>query len=123
MSEELILVGDKVLVEPDPEEAKSEGGLYLPQGIKEKEKVWSGRVVKVGPGYPVLDPSSLEEEPWLTQKSRAKYFPLQAQPQDKCIFLKEQAVEIRFNKKKYLILAQSAILLLIRESHSAKEDL
>lgn len=123
MTEEIILVGDKVLIEPDPEEGLSEGGLYLPQGIKEKEKVWSGKIIKVGPGYPLLDPSFFEEEPWLTQRSKVKYFPLQAQVGDRCIFLKEQAVEIKLKKKKYLILPHSAILLLVRDSPLNKEDL
>ena len=116
MGEEIILIGDKVLIEPDSEEVQTEAGLYLPQGIKEKEKVWSGKVVKVGPGYPVFDPSSLEEESWLNQKEKPKYFPLQAKPEDRCVFLKDQAVEVKIKKKRCLIVPHSAILLLIRES-------
>ena len=39
MNEELMLVGDKVLIEPDNTNNKTDGGLFLPQGVKEKEKV------------------------------------------------------------------------------------
>lgn len=112
---ELILVGDKVLVLLSGEEEKTEAGLYLPQGVREKEKVLTGRVIKTGPGYPVVDPSILEEEPWRREKNKIKYFPLQAREGDFCIFLKEEAVEIEFEKKKYMVVPQSAILLLVRD--------
>ena len=65
MKKELILVGDKVLVDPDKENEKTDTGLYLPQGIKERERVRSGRIAKIGPGYPVPDPSLINQEPWL----------------------------------------------------------
>ncbi len=64
MEKEIILVGDKVLIEPQ-EEGQTDSGLYLPQNIKDKEKVQAGKIIKVGPGYPVPDPTVLSEEPWL----------------------------------------------------------
>ncbi len=120
MSKELILVGDKVLIEPDVEET-TDYGLYLPQTVKEKEKAWSGKVVKVGPGYPIFDPALLDQEPWAISKSKTKYFPLQAKEGDYCVFLKDSAIEVEFEKKKYLVVPHSAILLLIREKE--KPDL
>lgn len=114
LEEELILVGDKILVSP-LEEDKTDTGLYLPQNVKEKEKVQSGVVIKVGPGYPVPDPSVLDNEPWV-QNRRSKYFPLQAKEGDHCLFLKEQSVEIELERKKYFIVPQSAILILRRKS-------
>jgi len=113
MEKELILVGDKVLIEPDTDKGRTDSGLYLPQGVKEKDKVCMGRIVKIGPGYPVPDPSVLDQEPWAQTKSD-KYFPLQAQEGDTCIFLKEQGVEITFEKKKYIVAPHSALLVLIR---------
>ncbi len=114
MAKEIILVGDKVLIEPDEGE-KTEAGLYLPQNVREKEKVQTGRIIKIGPGYPVPDPALLEEEPWSTS-SRKKYFPLEAKEGDYCIFLRDQAIEITFEKKHYMVAPQSAILVLIRDS-------
>ena len=46
----IILVGDKVLLAPDKESERTAHGLYLPPGVKEKDKVQSGYVIRVGPG-------------------------------------------------------------------------
>jgi co-chaperonin GroES (HSP10) len=118
MAKQLLLVGDKVLIEPDEGE-KTESGLYLPQNVREKEKVQTGKIVQVGPGYPVYDPTLLEDEPWATNTSKKKYFPLQAKVGDYCIFLRDQAIEIAFNKKNYMVASQSAILVFIRDSGNA----
>lgn len=115
MNKDLILVGDKLLIEPDAGDNLTDYGLYLPQTVKDKEKVQSGKIITVGPGYPVFDPSSLEEEPWTVSKSKGKYFPLQAKKGDFCLFLRDTAVEIEFEKKKYLVIQHSAVLLLIRD--------
>jgi co-chaperonin GroES (HSP10) len=114
MPKELLLVGDKVLIEPDEGEGKTDAGLYLPQNVREKEKVHAGRIVKVGPGYPVPDPSTLSDEPWV-KASKDKYFPLQAKRGDYCIFLRDQGIEITFEKKRYIVASQSALLVLIRD--------
>ncbi|MDD4954820.1 MAG: co-chaperone GroES family protein [Candidatus Omnitrophica bacterium] len=119
MSKELLLVGDKVLIEPDEGE-KTESGLYLPQNVREKEKVQTGKIVQAGPGYPVYDPALLEDEPWSTSTSKKKYFPLQAKTGDYCIFLRDQAIEITFNKKTYMVASQSAILVLMRDSGNSE---
>jgi co-chaperonin GroES (HSP10) len=113
MDKELIIVGDKVLIELDEGEGKTDSGLYLPQGVKDKDRVQSGKIVKTGPGYPVPDPSLLDQEPWAT-KARDRYFPLQARPGDYCIFLRDQGVEIKFENKKYVVAPHSAILVLLR---------
>lgn len=120
MDKEIILVGDKVLIEPDDEESRTDSGLYLPQGVKEKEKVQTGKIVKTGPGYPVPDPSVLDQEPWVSSKSKDKYFPLQAKEGDYCIFLRDQGVEIQYNKKKYIVSPHAAILVLIRKNHTVE---
>ncbi|MDA0373161.1 MAG: co-chaperone GroES family protein, partial [Planctomycetota bacterium] len=49
-NKELLVVGDRVLVEPDRGETRTKIGLYLPPGVKEKEEVRGGRVVAMGPG-------------------------------------------------------------------------
>lgn len=114
MGRELIVVGDRVLILPDEGEDRTHTGLYLPQGVKEKEKVQSGTVVKVGPGYPIPDPAALDAEPWKDEDVDTHYFPLQADEGDYCIFLRSAAVEIEYDGKKYVIVPHSAILLLLR---------
>lgn len=110
----LIIVGDRVLIEPDEGMDKTSSGLYLPPTVKEKEKVMGGYVVKTGPGYAIHDPN-ISEEPWTVNKRKeVKYIPLQASEGDYAIFLKEAGVEIEFEGKKYLILPHSAILALVR---------
>jgi chaperonin GroES len=114
MNKEIIIVGDKVLIEPDQESERTDYGLYLPQGVSEKNKVHSGKIIKTGPGYPVPDTSALDAEPWTTQNAKDKYFPLQAKEGDNCIYLKDAGIEIQFEKKKYVIVSHASILALIR---------
>jgi co-chaperonin GroES (HSP10) len=83
--------------------------------VKEKEKVRGGYIVQVGPGYPVANPNYLDQEPWsTTPKEPVKYIPLQAEEGDYAIFLRDAAIEIEYEAKKYLIVPQSAILVLVR---------
>jgi co-chaperonin GroES (HSP10) len=111
----LVVVGDKVLIAPDKEQERTSQGLYLPPGVKEKEKVQTGYVVKTGPGYPVANPNFIDQEPWsTTPKDPVKYIPLQAEEGDYAIFLRDAAVEIEYEGKEYLIVNQSSILMLIR---------
>ena len=109
----LIIVGDRVLIDPDDRSDRTGSGLYLPATVKEKEKVVGGYVVKTGPGYVVHDPVS-EESFTSNKKKELKYIPLQAAEGDYAIFLKEAAIEIEFEGKKYLIVPHSAILTLVR---------
>jgi len=111
----IIIVGDRVLIDPDERMDKTTSGLYLPPTVKEKEKVLGGHIVKVGPGYPVHDPGVGTDEPWSSNKRiDQRYVPLQAAEGDYAIFLKESAVEIEFEGKKYLIVPHSAMLALVR---------
>jgi chaperonin GroES len=114
MERELIIVGDRVLIKPDTENERTETGLYLPQGIKEKEKVQSGTILKVGPGYPMPSPEDLEAEAWQSPQLEKKYFPLQAKEGDYCIFLRPAGIEITFDNKKLIIVPHSAILVILR---------
>lgn len=112
---ELIVVGDRVLILPDEGRDRTDTGLYLPQGVQEREKVNSGTVVKVGPGYPVPDPAALEVEPWQTTSVDRHYFPLQVKEGDYCIFLRSAGIEIEFEKTKYVVVSHSAILVVVRK--------
>lgn len=111
----LVVVGDRVLIEPDDKEDRTSTGLYLPPTVREKNKVQGGYVIKIGPGYPVHDPNLMLEEPWASRRNPdLKYIPLQALEGDFAIYLKDAAVEIEFEEKKYLIVPHSAILALVR---------
>ncbi len=110
--QKFIVVGDRVLIRPQDEENKTSSGLYLPPGVSEKEKVQSGYIIKVGPGYPLA--AEVDEEPWKESKDKVKYIPLQAKEGDLAIFLRKETYEIEFDKEQFLIVPQSAILLLIR---------
>lgn len=110
-----ILVGDKVLIAPDKDQDHTSHGLYLPPGVKEKEKVQGGVVVQVGLGYPVANPHFIDQEPWsTTPKEPVKYIPLQAEEGDYALFLRDSAIEIEYEGEKYLIIPHASILMLIR---------
>jgi len=114
----LIVVGDRVLIRPDEQKERTAHGLYLPQGVHEKEKIQSGVVIKVGPGYPLPDVTTGEDEPWMDSRiHQPKYLPVQAQEGDYAIFLRKAAVEIEYEGKNYLIVPQSAILILLRDEY------
>ncbi len=111
----IVVVGDKILIDPDRDEERTPHGLYLPPGVKEREKIQTGYIVKVGPGYPVANPNFIDQEPWsTTPKDPVKYIPLQAEEGDYAVFLRDSAIEIQYDGKDYLIVPQSAILMLIR---------
>lgn len=114
LKKELIVVGDRVFIKPQEGCDQTSSGLYLPQGVQEKEKVQGGTVVKVGPGYPIPDLSAIEAEPWQAQKFENKYFPLQAKEGDYCIFLRSSSIEVEFENAKYVIVPHSAILVILR---------
>lgn len=109
----LIVVGDRVLISPRSNSDKTKSGLYLPPGVMEKEKVQSGYVIKIGPGYPLPIPTDFE--PWKEAHENIKYIPLQAQEGDLAIFLQKDAIEVIYEDEKYLIVPQSSILMLERD--------
>jgi chaperonin GroES len=111
----LIVVGDRVLVKPKKNTDKTASGLYLPVGVQEKEKIQSGYVVKVGPGYPLPLPVD-EDDVWKSKEESVKYIPLQAEPGDLAIYLQKGAVEIMYEDEKFFIVPQASILMLERES-------
>ncbi len=113
-TDKIIIVGDRVLIRPHEGGKKSQGGLYLPPNVIEKEKVQSGYVLKVGPGYPIASQSD-DDEPWRDKGKSTKYIPLQASEGDQALFLKNDAIEIELDGNRLIIVPQSAILLLVRD--------
>ncbi len=109
----IIVIGDRVLIKLSAANERTESGLYLPPGVGEKEKVQQGYVIKTGPGYAL--PMPVEEESWKPDEEKVKYLPLQAREGDLAIFLLSGATEVIYEKEKYYIVPQSAILMLERE--------
>lgn len=112
--DKLIVVGDRVLVKPTTPSERTRSGLFLPPGIQEKERVQSGYILKVGPGYPIPLPVE-ENEPWKEKEEKIKYVPLQAKEGDLAIYIQNGAYEITYENEKYFIVPQASILLLVRD--------
>jgi co-chaperonin GroES (HSP10) len=110
----LIVVGDRVLIKPAKQTNKTDSGLYLPPGVQEKEKIQTGYVIKVGPGYPLPLPAD-EDDVWKGKEDQVKYLPLQAQEGDHAIFLQKGAIEVIYENEKLFIVPQASILMLERE--------
>ena len=119
--EKLIVVGDRVLVKLETGEERTETGLILPQTVADKAQVHSGRVVAVGPGVPMPMADADDDEPWKQQERTPRYIPMQAQPGDLALFLRKATVEIKYRNQAYLIVPQSAILVLLRDELGADE--
>ncbi len=110
----IVIVGDRVLVQPRKENEQTKSGLYLPPGYQEKELVQEGYVIQVGPGYPI--PSEEADEPWKqSDHERIRYIPLQVKPGDLAVYLQKNAIEVMIEDEKYYVVPQNAILLLQRE--------
>lgn len=118
----LIVVGDRVLIEPDEGEQRTEVGLYLPRWAVEKESVQAGRIVACGPGIPLPDPGDVEDEPWKAAEGSIRHVPMQAHVGDYAIFLRKASVEVKFEGQTYLIVPQGAILMLERNPEESPVD-
>ncbi len=110
----LIVIGDRILIKPRVPQSKTKSGLFLPPGVNENEKVQIGFVVKVGPGYPIPVVSE-QDEPWKNSSQEPRYVPLQPKEGDQAVYLQNSAIEIEFNREKYVIVPHSAILILLRD--------
>lgn len=67
--DKFLMVGDKVLIKPKNPQSQTKSGLYLPPTIQQ-EKIQSGYIIKVGPGFPL--PSQSEEHEVWEKRKRAK---------------------------------------------------
>ena len=114
---ELVVVGDRVLITPeDGEDQRTRVGLYLPATAVDSLAVQTGLIVATGPGDPLPDPTSFENEPWKVEERVPRHRPLQARVGDHAIFFRKAAVEITFEDKHYLVVPLAAILVLVRDA-------
>lgn len=110
---ELLVVGDRVLVEPEEGEVRTKVGLYLPAGVKEREDVRGGRVVAIGPGT-ALPPLQDDPEPWKAATDAPRYLPMQVRVGDYALFFRKAAFEISFEERRFLVVPHAAILVVVR---------
>jgi chaperonin GroES len=97
--------------------------LYLPKSVTDKESVQSGRVVATGPGIPLPEPGSLDDEPWKMEQRETRFLPMQTRVGDIAIFLRKAAVEIKYDNKTYLVVPQAAILALLHDDEDIPIDI
>jgi chaperonin GroES len=115
---ELIVVGDRVLVQLEEGEERSKVGLYLPPTALDSQSVQGGRIVATGPGLPLPDlAQDPADEPWRlgTGNRETRFVPMQAREGDYALFFRKAGVEITFEGERYLVVPQAAILALVRE--------
>ena len=110
----LLVAGDRVLIQPEEGEERTKVGLYLPATALDTQQVQQGTIVATGPGDPLPDVSAFDEEPWRVGEKVPRFRPMQARVGDHAIFFRKAAVEISFEDKRYLVVPQAAILVLVR---------
>jgi len=112
---QLLVVGDRVLITVEDGDDRTRVGLYLPATAIDSQQVQTGLIVATGPGTPIADLGSLDEEPWKIDARESRNRGMQARVGDHAIFFRKAAVEISFEENKYLVVPQAAILVLIRD--------
>jgi co-chaperonin GroES (HSP10) len=112
---QLLVVGDRVLISPEDGDDRTRVGLYLPATAIDSQQVQTGLIVATGPGTPIADLSSLDDEPWKIDAREPRNRGMQARVGDHAIFFRKAAVEITFEEAKYLVVPLAAILVLIRD--------
>ncbi len=122
LKKKLIVVGDRLLVRPEQGEEKTNTGLYLPATALSSRVAQGGWVAEVGPGLPLPDFHDISlDEPWDRSDPQPRYMPLQAQEGDYVLFMRKAGVEITFEGTQYLIVPNSAVLVLVREDWRDEE--
>lgn len=97
MATKLQPLNDRVIVERIEAEAKTSGGIILPDTAKEKPR--EGVIVAVGDGRRGKD---------------GKLNPLQVKPKDRVIFSSYAGTEIKVDGKELLIMGEDDILAIVK---------
>ena len=96
-------LGDRVLVRRVEEEAKTKGGIIIPDTAKEKPQ--EGEVLSVGPGG---------------RDETGKVQPLDVKAGDRILFGKWSGTEVKLNGEDLLIMKESDILGVLEPTAQAK---
>jgi chaperonin GroES len=96
-------LGDRVLVRRVEEEAKTKGGIIIPDTAKEKPQ--EGEVIAVGPG---------------ARDESGKIHPLDVKSGDRILFGKWSGTEVKLDGEDLLIMKESDILGVLDATAQAK---
>lgn len=99
-------MGDRIIIRPDIQEGKTDGGIIIPEAALEKRK--QGLVVAVGPGK------------WNAEHYRND--PVDFKPGDTVIFGKWSGTDVKLNGKELLICHQDDILAIVDEVDATPES-
>lgn len=88
---------DRVVVEIEEAESKTQGGIVLPETAKEKPK--EGEVIELGSGRLLDD---------------GKRAPFTVQKGDRVIFSSYAGTEVKIDGEEYLILSEDEILVIVK---------
>ncbi len=88
---------DRVVVEPATEEAKSAGGIIIPETAQEKPM--QGRVIAAGPG---------------SRSETGKIAPLDVKTGDRVLYGKWSGTEVKIDGKDLLIMKESDIMGILK---------
>ena len=94
---------DRVLVKRVEEEAKTRGGIIIPDTAKEKPM--QGEVLAVGPG---------------ARDERGELVPLDVRPGDRILFGKWSGTEVRMDGEELLIMKESDVMGVVEEGAALK---
>ena len=95
---------DRVVVKRIDAEAKSKGGIIIPDTVKEKPQ--EGEVVAVGPGG---------------RDENGKIIPIGLKSGDRVLFGKWSGTEVKLDSADYLIMKESDIMGVLEESAAKKK--
>ena len=94
---------DRVLVKRVEEEAKTKGGIIIPDTAKEKPM--QGEVLAVGPG---------------ARDEKGELVPLDVKPGDRILFGKWSGTEVKMDGEELLIMKESDVMGVVEEGASLK---
>jgi len=83
-------LGERIVVKPDKQEEKTEGGIYLPETAS-KEKPQRGEVIAVGPDFKGVKKGDI------------------------VIFAKYGGTEVKLDGEEYLVLGEDDVLAVLEE--------
>ena len=93
----MVPLGDRILVQRMEAEARTKGGIVLPDTAKEKPK--EGKVISVGPGRVLED------------GSRSK---MEVKKGDRILFSSYAGTEVKMDREEYLIMKEEDVLAIVK---------
>jgi len=93
----MVPLGDRILVQRTEAEARTKGGIVLPDSAKEKPK--EGKVIRVGPGRVLEDGSRSKPE---------------LKKGDQVLFSSYAGTEIKIDGEEFLIMKEDDVLAIVK---------